>query len=423
MTTVRVVPGVVSGTLRAPPSKSYTHRALVAGYLSARRYVVEAPLNAEDTRATARALRTLGARVVISPKRWTVRPGHSRPAGSVTIDCGESGTTLRFAAALAARSGAATRLRGRGRLPLRPVAELFDALEKLGATCRRPRGRAALPAVIRGPLRGGHVRLDASISSQFASALLLTLPTVPDDSRIELVGPIVSEPYIDATLAVLRYHRIRIGRRGRRFLIEGSQTYRGDRMIVPGDASSAAYFWAAAAITGGKVRVVGLPRRWPQADFAILDVLKSAGADVRRTEDGATVEGAGLRGFAVDLTASPDLYPLAGVIAASIPARSRLEGAPHVVHKESDRRAGTRALVRAMGARVVEERGGLYIEGLARPRALRLRGLTDHRLVMSAGVAATVANGPSQIGNGRAVAKSYPGFWVALSALGRGARR
>jgi 3-phosphoshikimate 1-carboxyvinyltransferase len=417
MRTVRVRPGVVSGVLDAPPSKSYTHRALVAGYLAQRRYAVEGPLDADDTRSTAGALRPLGSRVTFSAGRWAIAPDPSPGNSQGTIDCGESGTTLRFAAALAARSGRTIRLRGRGRLPYRPIAELFDALESLGADCHRAPGPRALPTTVRGPIHGGNVRLDASISSQFVSALLLTLPTVPEASTVDLVGPIVSEPYIRATLAVLRHHRVRVGQRGRRFTIPGGQTYRGSRMRVPGDASSAAYFWTAAAITGGRLQVRGIPRDWPQADLAILELLESSGATVRRTANGALVTGGNSTGFTVDLTPAPDLYPLAGVLAATIPARSRIEGALHVVHKESDRRSGTIHLARAMGAKVRPDRSGLTIVGTAHPRPLRLRGLDDHRLVMSAAVGALVASRPSSIHDGNAVAKSYPGFWNALSAL------
>jgi 3-phosphoshikimate 1-carboxyvinyltransferase len=261
------------------------------------------------------------------------------------------------------------------------------------------------------------VRLDASQSSQFASALLLTLPTVSGDSVIELVGPIVSEPYIEATLAVLRHHRIHVVRQGRRFSIGGGQRYRGSGLCVPGDASSAAYFWTAAAITGGKVEVTGLSSDWPQADLAILDLLRTAGASVRRSRDGATVEGGDLHRFSVDLTAAPDLYPLVGVLAASISGRSQLRGAAQVIHKESDRREGTSVLARAMGAKVQSNSTGLTIEGSSQVRRFRLRGLRDHRLVMSAAIGALSADGPSSISDAAAVAKSFPGFWDVLSSL------
>jgi 3-phosphoshikimate 1-carboxyvinyltransferase len=418
---VRTVrPGVIAGTVAAPPSKSYTHRALVAGHLAARRYEVIAPLDADDTRATARAIRALGTTVHFARSRWSLSPGRQGRAAAARIDCGESGTTLRFAAALAAREDRAVTLSGGGRLPLRPVEELLRALEGLGGKVRRPSGMRNLPATVHGPVRGGTVRLDASISSQFVSALLLVLPTVPGDSRLELLRPIVSEPYIEATLAVLRHHGIRVDRRGRVFSIRGAQRFRGHQMRVPGDASSAAYLWTAAALTGGRVRVRGLPREWPQADLAILNILRNAGAKVHETRDGATVEGSLRDRFAADLTASPDLYPLAGVVAATVPGTSELRGADHVVLKESDRRAATIALVRAMGAEARRTVHGLAIRGTTRPRALRVRDLSDHRLVMSAGVGALVGPRPSIVGDASAVSKSFPEYWATLSALREG---
>lgn len=423
MNLARVSPGVAAGTIRAPPSKSYTHRALVAGHLTDRPYAVTRPLDSDDTRVTARALSPLGSRVRFARRSWQVVPTGTVSPRLATIDCGESGTTLRLVSALAARSGRPCRLRGHGRLPERPIEELWGALEQLGATIARPTGDLALPATVRGPLRGGRIRLDASRSSQFASALLLALPTVPGDSTLELVGPIVSEPYIETTLAVLRHHRIRCVRRGRQFSIPGGQEYRGRAMTVPGDASSAAYFWTAGAITGGTIRVTGVPVEWPQADVRILDVLRSANASVRTTPDGAVVGGGDLRGFTVDLTPSPDLYPLVGVLAASIPGRSRLGGAAHIAYKESDRRAGTLGIVRAMGAEVRPERGDLVIRGRERPRGFDLRGLTDHRLVMSAAIGALRGTRVSTIGDAGAVSKSFPGFWTALASVRRSGGR
>jgi 3-phosphoshikimate 1-carboxyvinyltransferase len=264
------------------------------------------------------------------------------------------------------------------------------------------------------------VVLDASQSSQFASALLFTLPTLEDDSSIQLRGTIVSEPYLEATLAVLAHHGIQVHRNGRQFEIPGRQRFAGSGFAVPGDASSASYLWAAAAIGGGTVRVSGLPSAWPQADFAVLELLEATGADVSRHPDGATVSGGSRTPFRIDLTDSPDLYPLAGALAATAPGTSRLVGAPHVFLKESDRRAETARLARALGARVRLAGGGLVIEGSSRPRAVRLPQLSDHRLVMSAAVGALAADRASLVGDATAVRKSFPGFWSVLADLSRG---
>lgn len=417
MTVRELRPGRASGRVRAPPSKSYTHRALVAGYLTGARYRIDAPLDSDDTRATATAIVRLGGTVERRRRHWTVRPGRGAEGSARHIDCGESGTTLRFAAALAARDSTTTVLDGRGRLAARPMGQLLSTLVELGARCDRPAGPTQFPIVVEGPIHGGSVRLDASMSSQFASALLLVLPTVSGGSVLRLTGRVVSEPYIDATLAVLKFHRVGIERSGRLFRIAGGTRFRGSRFRVPGDASSAAYLWTAGAITGGRVRVEGIPTDWPQADLAVLDLLRRAGAIVRRDRHGASVEGPVERGFEVDLTASPDLYPLAAVIASAIPETSRIRGAPHVAFKESDRRAGAIRLARATGARVRTTPRSLTIRGRVRPRPFRLPDLDDHRMVMSAAVGALVAEGPCRVGDARAVEKSFPAFWNALDTL------
>lgn len=422
MTVARVRPGIASGRLRAPGSKSYTHRALVAGHLAHRTYRIDRPLRSEDTLATVGAVRALGSHVSLGQDRWIVSPPADDPRRATTIDCGESGTTLRFSCALAALGRRRVRLTGRGRLPIRPMRVLSEALRALGASVDPRSGRAGLPMTVQGPIHGGPLWIDASESSQFVSALLLALPTVRPDSTLRLEDDPVSAPYIEATLAVLSASGIRIDRAGRRFDIPGGQSYRGRGFVVPGDASSAAYLWAAAAISGGTAIVDGVSDAWPQADLAVLDLLEQFGARVQRRNDSVTVTGGDRRPIRVSLTGSPDLYPLAGVLAGSAPGRSRLGGAPHVVTKESDRRRATTDLARAMGARVRSHGSDLIIEGTASPRSLHVRGVRDHRVIMSAAVGALVADRPSTLSDADVVRKSFPEFWAYLGTLTGGDR-
>ena len=420
MTVVRIRPSVVEGRTVAPPSKSYTHRFLLAAHLSGRRARVVRPLQSDDTVRTARGLGPLGSHVVRTRGVWTVTPRPIRTSAALrTVDCGESGTTLRLLTAIAARQEGPTRFVGSGRLPRRPMAPLFEALSALGAKVETAGPTRALPFQISGPIHGGNVALAVDTSSQFTSALLLALPTLPEDSRLRTRGRPVSEPYVAATLAVLDRCGIEVGVRRSGFQIPGGQRFRPVPRPVPGDASSAAYLWVAAALTGGHVTVEGVPPAWPQADLAILELLRRAGSEVRRRGDEVTVAaGDRRRPFRAELTDSPDLYPLAGVLAAATPGRSELRGAPQVVAKESDRRQETARLARAMGATVRSSPGGLVIEGSGQPRRLRLRGLADHRLVMSAAVAAVAADGASEIADASAVSKSFPDFFAALRTLG-----
>ncbi|MFZ0892188.1 MAG: 3-phosphoshikimate 1-carboxyvinyltransferase [Thermoplasmata archaeon] len=421
--TERVVkPGLVRGRIRAPSSKSYTHRALTVAYLHGGPFRITRPLISNDTLASRRGLQQLGARFRLGRDHWTLvrldkARDHSRRP--VRIQCDESGTTLRFLVSVAARESRPIVFEGRGKLPNRPMTGLLAALTSLGARIERPKGSRSLPLRVEGPIHGGRVRVDASTSSQFISSLLLTLPTLRAPSVLELEGPIVSEPYIQSTLAVLREQSVRIGRKSkRRFGIPGSQRYSGRSFAVPGDASSAAYLWSAAAITGGEVTVDGIPSDFPQADLEILRILRSAGAHVSRRGSSIRVAAGNSRPFRAELTDAPDLYPLVGVLASATPSLSRLRGAPHIAFKESDRRAGTERLARAMGATVRRVPGGLDIKGRFPPRPIHLTDLSDHRMVMSAAVAATAATASSRIGDSREVAKSFPDFWTALRAVG-----
>jgi 3-phosphoshikimate 1-carboxyvinyltransferase len=418
--TVRAVhPAQIQGRVRAPPSKSYTHRACVAAFLSNRPCEVVGPLDSDDTRATRDGLRALGARVHRSRTGWRILPSlhgiRHRPA---VVWCGESGTTLRFLSAVAALGPGPVSFEGSTRLGTRPMDDLYGALRVLGASVRSPPAPRSLPCTIQGPLHAGSVAIRGDVSSQFTSALLMVLPTVAGRSRVRVRGSMVSQPYIEATRAVLRERRVRIQRTRNGFEIPGNQRYRSGRIRVPGDASSAAYLWAAAAATGGQVEVDGVPSDLPQADLAILPILSRMGAQIHRTAQRVRVRGPLSRPISVDLTDFPDLFPLVSVLAALVPrGRSRLSGAPNLEFKESDRRRESVRLARAIGARVSVYPSRVEVVGTVAPRSLNLRALGDHRLVMSAAVAALTASETSQIGAAEAVTKSYPEFWSDLGAL------
>jgi 3-phosphoshikimate 1-carboxyvinyltransferase len=421
--TVRTIrPGLARGRLRAPPSKSYTHRALVAAYLADRRCEVVRPLESEDTRATRDGLRVLGAKIHRSRNGWIVTRGRSTSFPSRrTVHCGESGTTLRLLSAVAALGSNRVAFEGAPQLATRPMNDLFDALRTLGVEVHAPSRRRSLPCTIRGPLGPGSVTIRGNISSQFTSALLMVLPTAHGTSRLRIQGTAVSQPYVEATCAVLRDRSIRIRRSPDGFIIPGNQKYRAGRILVPGDASSAAYLWSAGAATGGTVTVEGVSLDLPQADLAILRILSKMGARVARSAGDIRVSGPLSRPIVVDLTDSPDLFPLVAALAALIPGRrSQLLGAPHLEFKESNRRTESIRLARALGAEVSENSSRVAIVGADTPRSLELPSLRDHRLVMSAAVAALVGPRVSRVGVAEAVSKSFPGFWVALNSLTEG---
>jgi 3-phosphoshikimate 1-carboxyvinyltransferase len=417
----QISPARAHGRIRAPPSKSYTHRALVAAFLARRPSVVVDPLDSEDTRATRDGLISLGARVTGTQTEWSVDAGRVHLVRPRVVRCGESGTTLRFLTAVASLGPESVRFEGSTRLAVRPMRELHEALHELGASVRRESKGHALPCTVQGPIHAGRVAVGGSVSSQFTSAMLMVLPTLPESSVLSVRGRAVSRPYVDATCAVLASRGIRVRRIRGGFRIPGGQKYRPGRIRVPGDASSAAYLWAAGAVTGGSVEVEGIPADLPQADLAILSILASMGARVDRRARWIRVTGPITTPVTVDLTDSPDLFPLVSVLAATVAgARSRLHGAPHLEFKESDRKAQSTALARAFGAKVSIRSSAVEIVGARSLCPLNLRSLDDHRLVMSAAVGALATGGASRVGRAEAVSKSFPGFWEALKTLTTG---
>lgn len=420
MSVRRVWPSVAEGRVRAPPSKSYTHRALIVAHLAGRTFSVRRPLYAADTLATRRGLARLGTRVSGGRTAWTLMPERStaRRGGRLRrIECGESGTTLRFLSAVAARENFPVQFDGAEALAVRPMAGLVEALRDAGAEVSVP-ARTSLPMTVRGPLRPGRIRVNGSVSSQYVSSLLLVLPTLPGDSVLTVTGVAVSRPYVDATRAILAAHGVSVSERAGRWRIPGGQSYSGRSFTVPGDASSAAYLWCAAAVTGGRVTVSDVPPRWPQADRRVLEALAAGGASVSVRGDAVSVDGRLHAGFDVDLTESPDLYPLLGAVAAVTPATSWLRGASHVVFKESNRQAATMELVRRAGGRARRTRAGLEVRGTSRPRPIVAGTSSDHRVVMSTAIAALASTAPSRLSDASAVVKSYPRFWSDLAALG-----
>jgi 3-phosphoshikimate 1-carboxyvinyltransferase len=413
----RVRPVPLRGTVVAPPSKSYTHRAAVLAHLSERPVTVHGPLDSEDTRATLGGLVALGARVERSPGDWRIDGRNARlSAGRALVRCGSSGTTLRFLVSVAALREAPSRFVLSAELSRRPVRPLLDSLQRQGARVRRGDGGAL---TVYGPIRPGRFRLETSLSSQFLSSLLQVLPRLDAPSEVVLSGATVSAPYVEATAALLRRAGARLRYARGRWRVDAPTPFTARRFSITGDASSAAPLWVGAAISGGAVEVSGIDRRWPQADLAVLELLTAAGAGVRSRGASVRVEGGRLQAFRFRFDDCPDLLPLAGVVAAFTGRGScALVGARHASAKESDRVLETARLARALGARVEVRPSEIRIRPGALPKRLRWETAPDHRVVMAAAVAATGLAEPSRIAHPEAVRKSYPGFWSALGELG-----
>jgi 3-phosphoshikimate 1-carboxyvinyltransferase len=408
----------VEATLTLPGSKSYTHRALIAAALAPGESILANALKAEDTELTAQALSLLG-----SDLDWqghTIRiqgtGGHLKPL-SEPIFLGNSGTSMRFLTAVAALGQGTYRLAGTPRLCERPMGELLEALGNLGVQATSEKGNNCPPVVVRGgSLTGGQTSLSGAVSSQYLSALLLIGPLAPREVKIDITGELVSRPYVDITLAVLSAFGITYTREGyQRFVLPGGQSYQNHHYDIEADASSASYFWAAAALTGGRVTIANLDLESVQGDIDFLSVLARLGCHLTSSPEGLTVDGGPLRGIHMDMSAMPDLVPTLGVLAAFAEGETVINGVAHLRHKESNRLAAVVTELTKMGVTAEEIPDGLRIEG-GIPHGAEIDTYQDHRIAMSFAVAGLKTPGVV-IRDPDCVAKSFPDFWEFLEKL------
>lgn len=408
---------VANGTITAPPSKSYTHRAIILGTLTRGTFSLRRPLVSEDTRATLEAVHRLGADVIARPDELRIHCEKLGPAAG-TIDARNSGTTIRLVTGIAATLPSSTTLTGDASLVRRPMGALVDALEQLGARCTYIGVKDRPPLTIQGPMTGEHATVTGYISSQFVSSLLIACTQKATDTELTVSGKVVSRPYVDITLEMMREFRLTVEERDRVFIIKGSQSPHRDEYTIPGDYSSAAFPLAAAAITGGDVTVRNLPKKSPQGDAAVLDHLRTFGADVVQGDDYARVRGGRLEGTEIDVRDTPDLFPILAVLGAAAQGETVLRGGSNLRAKESDRIATTTAFLRAMGADIHPTDDGCRIMGGNKLHGASISTEGDHRILMAAAVAALISSSETRIEDDSSYAVSYPRFVRDMHQLG-----
>ena len=406
----------LSGEVYAPPSKSYSHRAILITALGPGG-LVRRPLISADTKATISAATSLGAEVSLKEGDLSIVGVNGSPeAPEDVIDVLNSGTTLRFVSAVAALTEGAV-LTGDGSIRSRPNGPLIQALNDLGATAFSIRAGGRAPLVIRGRLKGGLAKLDRGVSSQFLSALLTACPLSQGTTTIAVQGELKSKPYAEITLDMLNEAGASIEVSGNDYWMEGGQSYSLPEYDVPGDFSSTSYLLAAAAVTGSALRIRGIrPSR--QGDSAILDILDRMGADIEWNKDAGDlrIAGSGLFGVEVDASHIPDLVPTIAVLGSVAKGRTIIKNAEHVRHKETDRLQAMAQELSKMGADIRERPDGLEISG-GDLKGARLSGHHDHRIVMALTVAGMVA-GDTVIEGAEAVDVSYPGFFQEMAGIG-----
>lgn len=406
----------VNAVVNVPGSKSLTNRALVCAALARGESVLRRASSSTDTALMINGLNQLGILVRRNEDALIVSGGGGKVyAPKFPIPVGNAGTTMRFLIALAALAPGTTILEGDERMAERPLEELLDALTMLGVRARREGfGRCTVHG---GTLAGGSVAMRAGRSSQFLSSLLLAAPYAARDITIALEGPLPSAPYVEMTKQVMMHFGVNVESATDGVLkVRAGQRYHAADFQIEADASSAGYFFAAAAVCGGTILVRDLSLRSQQPDVQMLALLQRMGCLVREEVDGVRLTGSGiLKGIEADMNGTPDAVPTIAAVALFASTPTRITGVAHLRYKESDRLSALERECSKLGAAIRATDDGLIIH----PAPLHgnvLETYNDHRLAMSFAVIGLKIPGIAIV-DPSCVSKSFPTFWDELTAL------
>jgi 3-phosphoshikimate 1-carboxyvinyltransferase len=406
----------LDAVVTVPGSKSATNRALVTAALAAGDSSLDGVLLADDTYAMIDGLRRLGVTITVDePRRRATVKGEAGTLapGPLTVDCRLSGTVSRFLTAVATVGPGPYTIDAAPSMRSRPMGQLLEALRALGAGIEGDR----LPLVVAGGgVTGGSVTLPGDVSSQFLSGLLLAAPYFANGLAVELTTELVSKPYVDMTVATMATFGVDVDRSDYRHFAVRPGRYTAATVEIEPDATAASYFWAAAAIGGGRVRVRGLSRTSGQGDVRLADVLADMGAAVVADDDGIEVRVDGsLHGTTVDMADISDTVPTLAVVAAFAEGTTRITGVGFIRRKESDRLGALVRELQRCGVTAREEPDGLVIEG-SKPHGARVETYDDHRMAMSFALLGLRVPG-IEIADPDCVAKTFPEYFDVLATL------
>ncbi len=419
MDMVSITPTVLNGKVNIPPSKSFAHRAVIAGFLSGKSCCVSNLCLSQDIKATLRCVKTLGAKFKFDKKSFSVtfKDGFKSIKKTPKLDCGESGSTLRFFIPIVLALHSKAKFTGHGRLMERPLTPYFDIFADKGIRYNLKKDIL----FVEGRLRPGIFKIDGSISSQFITGLLFALPLLDGDSRIEIQGRLSSRSYVDITISVLKSFGIEVENENySAFTIKGNQQYKPQDYTVEGDFSQGAFFLVAGAI-GCNVSCQGLDENSLQGDKKIIDIIEETGAKIERYGNSPlrAIHTGNMHGITVDADEIPDLVPILAVLMCFCNGTSRIENAGRLRLKESDRLTAICSELKKMGADITEGEDFLEIQGKQVLCGGHLSSWNDHRIAMAIAIATCRTEGEVVIdGAKHAVKKSYPNFFDDYKALG-----
>lgn len=406
----------IEAVIECPKSKGLTNRALVVAALANGTSELVNALISDDTLRMMEGLRSFGAAVQVFGSRAVVQGFDGKPkTPKKKIFVGNSGTTARFLTALAAIDGTAL-IDGDTRMKERPIKDLANALNSLGVAVKTSNGCPPVK-VFGGKLSGGTISVSGKTSSQFISALLMISPYADNDMTIRISGGLTSKPFVDITLKVMEDFGAEVSRKGyKEFKVASGYSYRARSYVVEGDTANASYFFAAAAVTGGKVRVKGISPVSQQGEIKFVDLLERMGCLVGKGKDWIEVKGGRLKGITADMNSMPDAVQTLAVVAAFANSPTTIKNVPNLRIKETDRIKALANELRKLGARVKELKGGLRIIPTKELRGTDIDTYNDHRMAMSFAIAGLKIKGV-RIKNPDCVNKTFPDFFKQLKRL------
>ena len=426
MKTVKIFPTKLKGTVVAPSSKSMGHREIICAGLAAGTSIIDNISMSKDIEATMRCLKAINVAVdeipsMIEGRKALQISGTGHPmAASDSVDCGESGSTLRFFLPLGANLNCPLTFTGHGKLVSRPLQAYYDIFDEKFIQYFNDNG--CLPVTVNGRLTPGTYKLPGDVSSQFVSGLLFALPLLNGDSIIEITSPLESSAYVDMTINCLAKFGVQIENEGglhRRYLVKGKQRYQAQDSQVEGDWSQAA-FWTVGGSLGDGITCQGVNVNSLQGDQAVVDIMERMGAVIKQDANSVTVNGGATKATVIDAANCPDIIPVLTVLAAVSEGTTKIINAGRLRIKECDRLAAMSSELNKMGANITEEPEGLTIvgkpEGLA--GGVQVDAWNDHRIAMSLAIAAQKCAAPIILTGAESVAKSYPTFWEDYKSVG-----
>ncbi len=415
MKNLKIIPSPLHGEIDIPPSKSISHRAVIAAGLADGISRLENVIFSDDIKATCEGMEALGVEIKKEEKNLIIKGKKLLQPLKREINCRESGSTLRFLIPLVLLTGKPITFYGKGRLVKRPLEPYFDIFKKQNILYWYSKG---LPLTVEGILQPGRFEIPGNISSQFITGLLFVLPLLGGDSEIIVTSFLESRPYVDLTMDVLKQFSIWVdNKKGQEFSIKGSQRYMPTYYRIEGDYSQAA-FWIAAGILGEQVVCKDLKNNSFQGDRVILDIVKKMGGNILEKDREIIVKPSKTKGIRIDASQCPDIVPILAVLGALSEGKTEIVNAGRLRMKESDRLKAIAVELNKLGGDVREQEDGLTILGKGFLQGGTVDSWNDHRIAMALAIASVKCKEPIILTNTDAVKKSYPEFFDDFQKLG-----